>query len=264
MSPTASGLGIALDIGGDIARITIDRRAVRNALDPAAWAALRAAVAGAIASNAAVIAVRGEGGAFCAGGDLSTIEARLALPEAERRANLTEDAQVIAELLAAPKPTVALVDGAAMGAGLALALACDVRIATERSRFSAAFVKVGLAGDFGISWLLPRQVGRGRALDLLYTGEVVSAADALRIGLIERVVPDDQLAAESERYLAHLARGPASLGLLRSTVDSVASVTLPEALPIEAAAQAKASRTADAREGARAFREKRVPHFTGR
>ena len=256
--------GVGLAIAGDVARITIDRPKLRNALDPAAWAALRAAVDGACAASVAVIVVTGANGVFCAGGDLSTIEARLAMPEDERRQQLADDAQAIVALLAAERPTVALIDGAAMGAGLALALACDVRVASARSRFSAAFRNVGVAGDFGISWLLPRQVGRGRALDLLYTGEVFDAGDAQRIGLVERVIADDAFEQESARYVQHLAQGPASLALIRASVDAAAETTLAEAIPLEAAAQAKASRTADAREGARAFLEKRAPVFTRR
>lgn len=256
--------GIGLAIAGDVARITIDRPKLRNALDPGAWAALRAAVDGACAASAAVIVIAGANGVFCSGGDLSTIEARLAMPEDEREHQLTDDAQAIVALLGAGRPTVALIDGPAMGAGLALALACDVRVASMRSRFSAAFRNVGLAGDFGISWLLPRQVGRGRALDLLYTGEVFGAGDAQRIGLVERVIADDAFEAESARYVQHLADGPASLALIRASVDAAATITLAEAVPIEARVQARASRSDDAREGARAFLEKRAPRFTRR
>ncbi len=256
--------GVRYTLDGEVARITIVRPAVKNALDRPAWAALGAAVRAAAASPARVVVLTGEGGAFCAGGDLSSIEARLALPADVRQAQLTEDAQVIAGLLALGRPTVALIDGPAMGAGLALALACDVRLASDRSLFSAAFRKVGLAGDFGISWLLPRAVGRGRALDLFYTGELLDAASAHAAGLVERVYPAARFAADSAAYVALLASGPAALPILRRVVDEVAGLSLDDALPREAAGQAEASRTADAREGARAFLEKRPTRFAGK
>ena len=253
---------LAIDDG--VARITIDRPGVRNALDRPAWAALAAAVAGARGSAARVVVVTGANGSFCAGGDLSSIETRLALPASERQAQLLQDAEAISSLLDMGKPTLALVDGAAMGAGLALALACDVRIASARSRFSAAFRKVGLAGDFGISGLLPRQVGRGRALDLMYWGDTLTAEEARRDGLVERVLPDGEFADASSLLVRQLADGPASLSLIRDAIDASSPLALSDSLQVEASAQAEASRSEDAREGARAFLEKRAPRFSGR
>lgn len=201
---------------------------------------------------------------FSAGGDLKTMGERIALPEDERRAQLTEDARAIRALVELDRPTVALIDGPALGSGLAIALACDVRLASARSRLGCAFRKVGIAGDFGISWLLPRAIGRGRALDLLYTGEVVGAARAYALGLIEHVFPDDAFVTDAARYLRALAEGPASLALIRGAIDGCANRPLGEALAIEAGFQAKASRTSDAQEGVRAFLEKRPPKFDGR
>jgi enoyl-CoA hydratase/carnithine racemase len=251
----------ALD--GAVARITLDRATTKNALDRSGWAELRAAIAQAKASIARVVVVSGANQAFCAGGDLKSIEERLALSRAERTAQLTEDAGAIHALVEMDRPTVAVIDGPAMGAGLALALACDVRLASRRSQLACAFRKVGLAADFGLSWLLPRLVGHGAALDLLYTGEALTADEALRRGIVERVYDDAELAAASEQYISALATGPASLSIMRRVMSEVADKSLAEAISLEAAGQADASRTQDASEGARAFLEKRPPKFTG-
>jgi 2-(1,2-epoxy-1,2-dihydrophenyl)acetyl-CoA isomerase len=255
--------GVRLRREGDAAYITLDRPAVKNALDRTTWAALGRAVAAAQASPARVVVIGGAGGVFSAGGDLKSMPERLALPYDERRAQLTADAQVIRAIVGLGRPTVALIDGPAMGAGLAIALACDVRLASARSRVSCAFRKIGLAGDFGVSWLLPRLVGRGRALDLLYTGDALSAEEARQIGLIQRVYPDAEFVARAAEYVRDLAEGPRALTLIRRVVDEVAGKSLEDALPIEAAAQAEASQTADAHEGAGAFLEKRPPKFVG-
>jgi enoyl-CoA hydratase/carnithine racemase len=210
------------------------------------------------------VVVEGKGGVFSAGGDLKTMGSRLSLPYEERRAQLTADAQVIRALVEIGRPTVALIDGPAMGAGLAVALACDVRLASAKSRVSCAFRKVGVAGDFGVSWLLPRLIGRGRALDLLYSGDVLDAEAARASGILERVFPDEKFAEESERYVRALAEGPASLALIRAAVDACEDASLSQGIAIEAARQAEASRTEDAREGVNAFLEKRAPKFRGR
>jgi 2-(1,2-epoxy-1,2-dihydrophenyl)acetyl-CoA isomerase len=255
--------GVHLRVDAAIALITLDRPGAKNALDRTTWAQLRAAIAEAAAAPVRVVALAGAGGSFSAGGDLKSIEERLALSADERRAQLIEDAAAIRALVEIPHPTVALLDGPAMGAGLALALACDVRLASQRSTLSCAFRKVGLATDFGLAWLLPRLIGRGRALDLLYSGDTLPAEQALQRGLLDRVYADDRFTEESGAYLRALAEGPASLPIIRRIVDEVATRTLDEAIGIEAGGQAEASRTRDAHEGARAFLERRAPRFRG-
>ena len=242
---TEDGVGFLEQAG--VARITLSRPEVKNALDRSTWAAFARAVAAAKKSAARVIVVEGAGGAFSAGGDLKSIEERLVLPSEARRAQLTADAQGIRELVEIGRPTLALIDGPAMGAGLAIALACDLRLASARSRLSCAFRKVGLAADFGVSWLLPRLVGRGRALDLLYSGELLSADAAKAYGLVERVYSDERWKEDSEAYVQALATGPAALRIIRRVVDEVGMRSLAESIEIEAGGQAEASRTKDAR-----------------
>ncbi len=255
--------GVTCRIADGVARITLDRPEVKNAFDRTTWAALGRAVAEARASSARVVVVAGAGGAFSAGGDLKSMGERLLTPWDERKRQLEGDAQAIRALVEMGRPTVALIDGPAMGAALGVALACDVRLASARSRVSCAFRKVGVAADFGVSWLLPRVVGRARALDLLYSGDALSADEARALGIVQRVYADDRFAAESEAYVRALAEGPASLALIRGVVDEVAGLPLGDALPIEAAAQATASKTKDAAEGVLAFNEKRSPRFSG-
>jgi 2-(1,2-epoxy-1,2-dihydrophenyl)acetyl-CoA isomerase len=264
LAPGEARAGISLELADGVARVVLDRPQLKNALDPESWAALHHAIRGAITAHARVIVVEGRGGAFCAGGNLKNIAERLELPIAERRAQLERDAQAVRLLAECGRPTVAIIDGPALGAGLALALACDVRLCSARSTLGAAFRKVGLAGDFGISWLLPRAVGRGRALDLLYTGRTLRADEAYDLGLVEHVVPDAELAATASAYVAELASGPASLDSMRHTVHAVHAMRFSVALAFEAGAQAEASQTSDAKEGARAFLERRPPRFEGK
>jgi 2-(1,2-epoxy-1,2-dihydrophenyl)acetyl-CoA isomerase len=249
-----------------IATITLARPSVKNALGPAEWQRLRALVdeAGRDAAVRVVI-VTGAGGVFSAGGDLRSMPERLALPMHVRRANLLEDAQVVRALRELGKPVVAMIAGAAVGAGLSLALACDVRIAAADARLGASFHKVGLTGDFGLLWLLPRVVGPTRAMDLLMTAEIIDAARAEAIGLVTRVVPPERLVEETWAYAQRLADGPPiAMALTKRGLHLGLERELADMLAWEAEAQARCSKTADAREGVTAFRERRPPRFEGR
>jgi 2-(1,2-epoxy-1,2-dihydrophenyl)acetyl-CoA isomerase len=248
-----------------VATVTLDRPEVKNALGPAEWQRLRA-----LADEAArdpsvrVMVVTGAGGVFSAGGDLRTMPERLALPAHVRRASLAEDAQVVAAFRALPKPIVAIIDGPAVGAGLSLALACDVRIASTRARLGASFHKVGLTGDFGLLWLLPRVVGPTRAMDMLLSAEIVDAARAEAIGLVSRVIDSERLAVEAQAWVRQIAAGPPiAMGLTKRGLHLGMEMTLADMLVWEAEAQAVCSRSADAREGVAAFLAKRAPCFTG-
>src|SRR5262249_44369128 len=159
---------------------------------------------------------------------------------------------------------VAMIDGPAMGAGLSLALACDVRIAAAEARFGASFHKVGLTGDFGLLWLLPRVVGPTRAMDLLLSAQPIDAARAEAIGLVSRVVPRERLADETRAYVRQIVAGPPiAMGLTKRGVYFGLEHGLSDMLAWEAEAQARCGKTADAREGVAAFMEKRPPRFTG-
>jgi 2-(1,2-epoxy-1,2-dihydrophenyl)acetyl-CoA isomerase len=253
-------------VEGRIATLTIDRPEVKNALGPDEWQALRAGVERAGADpEVRVIVVGGAGGTFSAGGDLKSMPKRLALPRHVRRANLLSDAQVIEVFRRTPKPIVARIDGAAVGAGLSLALACDVRIAASTAKLGATFHKIGLTGDFGILWLLPRIVGPTRAMDLLLSSEIVDGARAAELGLVSRVVAPERLAEETDAYARRLADGPpVAMALTKRGLSRALEEDLSSLLAFEADAQSICSKTDDVQEGLRAFREKRPPRFEGR
>jgi 2-(1,2-epoxy-1,2-dihydrophenyl)acetyl-CoA isomerase len=249
-----------------IATITIARPDVKNALGPGEWQALRAHVATAGADEGVrVVVITGAGGVFSAGGDLKTMPERLAQPHDVRKANLVADAQLIPILRALPKPVLAMIDGAAVGAGLSLALACDVRIASTRAKLGAAFHRIGLTGDFGLLWLLPRVIGPTRAMDLLMRAEPVDAVEAERMGLVTRVVAPDELADATYDYARRLVAGPPlAQGLTKLGLHRAHELDLASMIEWEAEAQARCSRSDDAAEGVRAFLERRAPQFRGR
>jgi 2-(1,2-epoxy-1,2-dihydrophenyl)acetyl-CoA isomerase len=162
------------------------------------------------------------------------------------------------------KPVVAAVNGVAAGAGMSLALACDLRVCGESASFIQAFVRIGLVPDAGASFFLPRLVGAARAAELAMLGDTVSAAEALRIGLVNRVVPDSALLAEAVGLAERLARGPRSVGLIKRLLNLSAASDLRSQLAHEEDLQALAVSTDDAVEGVTAFLEKRPADFRGR
>ena len=214
-----------------------------------------------------VVVLTGAGRAFCAGGDVKSMaegagEQRSA---AEATAHLRSRMEVSRILHELPKPTIAMINGAAAGAGLALALACDLRVAGTSARLVTAFVRVGFSGDFGGSFFLTRLVGTARARELYFTGRPVEANEALSIGLVNRVVADDDLVTATMELAGSLAHGPSiALSLMKRNLNCAESSGLTELLDMEAAHQVQAGRTEDHREAARAFVEKRTPVFTGR
>jgi len=213
-----------------------------------------------------VIVLTGAGRAFCAGGDVKSMaeggEERSAAEATARLRSRMEVSRILHEL---PKPTIAMVNGPAAGAGLAFALACDLRIASASARLVTAFVKVGFSGDFGGSFFLTRLVGTAKARELYFTGRPVDAQEALSLGLVNRVVPDDQLADATMELARSLAQGPQiALSLMKRNLNCAESSGLAELLDLEAANQVLTGRTEDHREAAKAFVEKRAPMFIGR
>ncbi len=213
--------------------------------------------------EARVIVVTGRGRAFCAGADVGYMAGLLesgaydeanALVEAGRR--------VILAIARAPKPVIASINGPAAGGGANLALACDLRIASERASIGQTFSRIGLHPDWGGTWIVPRLVGPGRAAELFFLADMVDAADAERIGLVNRVVPHERLEAETRAWAGRLAAAPAlSIALAKQAIRLSCGAGLEEMLDYEAAAQDRCFRSADGLEGVRAFVEKRAPRF---
>ena len=208
------------------------------------------------------IVITGAGRAFCAGQDL---KAR----SREQRGSLGQSLRekynpIILRLRGMEKIVLAAVNGIAAGAGCNLALACDLRIASEEARFIEAFVKVGLAPDCGGSFFLPRLVGLGKAMELFLLGEPLDAREALRLGLVTKVVSANQLPETAREMAEKLARGPRSIGLIKRAVNRTLKVELENQLEYEASLQEIAGRTTDFDEGVQAFLEKRAPVFTGK
>lgn len=213
-----------------------------------------------------VVVITGAGRGFCAGGDVKRMAEGAAQPSVEEAtANLRGRMEVSRLLHEIPKPTIAMVNGPAAGAGFSIALACDLRFAGQSARFVTAFAKVGFSGDFAGSYFLSKLVGTGRARELYYTAEPLSAEQAFALGIANRVVPDAELADVTMDFARKLARGPRiALGLMKRNFNAAESGTLAELLDLEAQGQIATGRTEDHKEAARAFVEKRAPVFTGR
>jgi enoyl-CoA hydratase len=220
-----------------------------------------------------VVILTGAGRGFCAGLDLKEtgdIAGDVADggggPPAALRAQ-QQIATLVPRLRALPKPVIAAVNGPAAGGGLALALACDVRIAAESAKFNVAFIRVGLSGcDIGVSYLLPRLIGASRAFELMLTGRMVDAAEADRIGLVSNVVPDGQV-IDAARDTAELVRANSPFGVWMTKevmYSNLEATSLQAAIDLENRTQLLSSYTGDMREALAAFLEKRPPQFSGR
>jgi 2-(1,2-epoxy-1,2-dihydrophenyl)acetyl-CoA isomerase len=221
---------------------------------------------GRIAADGTIGAVvlTGNGRGFCAGGDVQAMAGRTEVALTERTRQLREGAEVTRLLAEMPQVTICAVNGVAAGAGLSYALACDIRVAAESARFTTAFLKMGLASDLGCAFFLRRLVGTAKAKELFLLGDMVGSADALRLGIANRVVPDAELATETMALAQRLAEGPRiAQGYVKRLLSAAETDTLGEWLEMEAWAQASCALTADHREAARAFAEKRPPRFEG-
>jgi enoyl-CoA hydratase/carnithine racemase len=212
-----------------------------------------------------VIVVTGAGRAFCAGADIAYMRQLLESGDTEAFTALVEAGRaVVTAIRETPKPVIASVNGPAAGGGANLALACDIRIASDRAAIGQTFSRIGLHPDWGGTYLLPRLVGPARALELFFSGEMVSAPEAERLGLFSRVVPHERLRAETAALAATLAeRPPLALALAKQAVYASEGRSLAEMLDLELQHQLRCFASRDAREGFAAFLEKRPPSFQG-
>ena len=214
-----------------------------------------------------VVVLTGHGRGFCSGGSVEDIIGPLLESELDQTLVFTRmTGAVVRNMCRLQKPIVAAINGIAAGAGAVLALACDLRVMAETAKFAFLFTKVGLTGaDMGAAWLLPRVVGTGRAMELLLLGDKVEAADALRIGLCNRVVASDQVLVEALALARRLAEGPAlAQAMTKKLVLQEWAMDFEAAIEQEAQAQALLLRAHDHREFYRAWTEKRAPRFQGR
>jgi len=254
---------LLVDRTDGVVTLTLNRPDKMNAITRDMWGGLRE-VFDEVTSNKEdrVLVVTGAGRAFCAGADL--VDAGMPQSSGSRLDHMRGVGRSAAALRGIPKPTIAKVNGAAAGAGLNLALGCDLVIAADTARFSEIFVKRGLSIDYGGSWLLPRLVGIHKAKELAFLADVVPAADAERLGIVNRVVPADELDRTVDELVAQLlTMAPVALSQTKHLLDQAFSTTFAEAVEAEAVAQVLNLSTTDVAEAVRAFMEKRDPHFTG-
>jgi len=249
---------------GPVRKLTMCNPSARNAVPRTGWVELAEAFKQFEASDQRVLVVTGADGDFCAGAEINrgVIAAPSAADNAARM-HITNSAAIALHRLS--KPTIAAVDGVAVGAGMNLALGCDLIVATESARFSEIFVKRGLTVDFGGTWLLPRLVGLARARELALTGRIFGASEALEIGMITDVVPANELDGRVNQFALELAGGaPLAQSIIKRALDRSSSMTFEQALSFEEQAQAILLGSEDLIEGAAAFIDKRDPDFKGR
>lgn len=255
-----------------VAVLTFNRPDRRNALHPEMFEGFERLLP-ALAEDGEVGAVllTGAGGAFCAGGDVRAMDDRNSgragsLSFEDRVTDLRRRQRGVSALLfELPKVTVAALPGAAAGAGLSIALACDLRIAAERAVITTAFAKVGFSGDFGGSWFLTQMLGAAKARELYLTADRIGAAEAERLGIVNQVLPDEGFDAAAVAYARRFAQGPTvAHRYIKENINRATVADLRTCLDAEAVAMSRTGQTEDHREAARAFVEKRDPVFHGR
>jgi 2-(1,2-epoxy-1,2-dihydrophenyl)acetyl-CoA isomerase len=259
-----------------VATLTMNRPEARNALSGEMGAALSEAVARLAAdTKVRVVVLTGAGGAFCAGGDVKGFAADTSRgaavgqgtgPSVEQRVSgLRRGMEVVKLLHEMPKPTLAVIPGPAAGAGLSLALACDLRIAADHAKLTTAFSKVGLAGDYGGTYFLSHLVGAAKARELYFTADVITGAEALRLGIVNKSVPAEDLPAVAADYARYLAGLPTvAIGYMKRNLNVADHATLSEVLDLEAQNMVRTMMTEDHKAASAAFVEKRAPVFAGR
>ena len=261
-----------------VATLTMNRPEARNALSGEMGAGLTEALQRLTYDpRVRCVVLTGAGGAFCAGGDVKGFAADTSRgasasgapssgPSYEQRvAGLRRGMEMVKWLHEMPKPTLAVIPGAAAGAGLSLALACDLRIAADGAKLTTAFSKVGLAGDYGGSYFLSHLVGTAKARELYFSADVITGAEALKLGIVNRVASANELPEAGAVWARELASLPTiAVGYMKRNLNVALHATLSEVLDLEATHMVRTMMTADHAAAAKAFVEKRAPEFAGR
>lgn len=259
---------LLVDTRSGVCSLTLNRPEARNALTPKmAHDLVEALRAAADDREVRAVVLTGAGPAFCAGGDVKAMSAGrdAGLSEQARAQALIQRASAARLLTEMEKPTIALIRGAAAGAGLSLALACDFRLACAGSKITTSFARVGLSGDYGISVQLARLVGLSRAKELLMLSPLLESEQALALGLLDRVWSADAFESEAWQFVETLAAGPTvAFGAMKRNIEYARYRSVEESIAFESANQASCTLTHDHQEAARAFTEKRKPVFSGR
>jgi len=252
---------------GPVATVVMNRPEKLNAFNDDLRDAMIAALPRVLADDAIrVVVLTGAGRAFCAGADIGYMQGLLEKKDWKTAEALVEAGRVmVTAIRESDKPVIASVNGPSAGGGANLALACDIRIASDRASIGQTFSRIGLHPDWGATFFLPRLVGPSRALELFWSGDVIDAARARDLGVFNRVVPHDQLEAETRAFAQALAaKPPIAISLAKRATYRSESLALREMLDMELAHQMQCFRSQDATEGLEAFLEKRPPQFAGK
>lgn len=246
--------------------ITMNRPERRNALNPDMTRGLvEAARRAQEDTEVRAVLIKGAGGTFCVGGDVKSMaEGRAPMAFEAKLAALRRGMEVSRILHQMPKPVVAQLDGAAAGAGLSIALSCDLRVASVTCKITTAFAKVGFSGDYGGTYFLTQLLGSAKARELYMLSPVLSAQEAFALGMVSRVVPDAEVDAAARELAMSLAQGPSvALGYIKRNINNAETLSLEACFDGEAIHHTRAGETADHKEAAKAFVEKRKPTFQG-
>jgi 2-(1,2-epoxy-1,2-dihydrophenyl)acetyl-CoA isomerase len=258
-----------------VATLTLNRPEARNALTDEMQAALQEAIPRLAGDRSVrVVVITGAGRAFCAGGDVKGFAAATAASDSgeterfnleQRSHSLRRASDVCRWLHEMPKPTLAVIPGAAAGAGLSIALACDLRIAADDAKLTTAFSKVGLAGDYGGSYFLTQLVGAAKARELYFTADVITGREALALGIVNKAVPAGELAAVAHEYAHYLAGLPTlAVGYMKKNLNAAQTGTLSQVLDVEATHMVRTMMTEDHKAASAAFVAKTKPVFNAR
>ena len=257
---------VLTEVRGPILIITLNRPEAKNAANLALSKGVAAAIDRLDADDTLSVGIiTGAGGTFCVGGDVKSMAAgRAPLPFEAKMANLRRGMEVSRILHTMPKPVVAQLDGAAAGAGLSIALSCDLRVASASCKITTAFAKVGFSGDYGGTYFLTKMLGSAKARELYLMSPVLSAQEAYNLGMVSKVVPDADVEAEALELARSLAQGPSvALGYIKRNINNAETMTLEACFDGEAIHHTRAGETTDHKEAAKAFVEKRKPTFQG-